>query len=193
MKSNVFVNTALSAVLFFTQSSLAQESASNAMMKSMQSAMTQMMNMKMSGDPDHNFASMMKLHHQGAVYMADLEIKQGANAKTKALASTIKATNQKEIKALDQFLSSHKPMSTSAKMDPEAMKAMHAGSHSMNGKTDHDFASMMAQHHQQAVEMSRAFLKKGKTQPMKTMASAIIKQQTKEIAELKRLEASLKG
>ncbi len=193
MKTNLFAVASLGAALLFARPVIAQQSASNAMMKSMQSGMTEMMNMKMTGDPDHDFASMMKLHHQSAVEMADLEIKQGVNAKTKALASTIKAANQKEIKAFDQFLSSHKPMSSSAKMDPEAMKAMHAGTHSMNGKTDHDFASMMAQHHQQAVEMSQAFLKKGKTQTMKTMASTIIKQQTKEIAELKRLEASLKG
>lgn len=93
-----------------------QSSASNAMMKSMQSGLTKMMNMKMTGDPDHDFAMMLKMHHQGAVEMADLEIKQGTNAKTKALATSIKATNQKEIKELDQFLSSHKPMSSSSKL-----------------------------------------------------------------------------
>lgn len=73
------------------------------------------------------------------------------------------------------------------------MKIMHSGGHSMSGKTDHDFASMMAQHHQQGVDMAKAFIKEGKTEKMKMMASNVIKQQTKEIAELKKLEANLKG
>lgn len=193
MKTNLFAVAGLSAALLFTQPILAQQSASNAMMKSMQSGMSQMMSMKMTGDPDHDFAMMMKMHHQGAVEMADLEIKQGTNAQAKALASRIKAANQKEIKELTQFLSSHKPMSSASKFGQDAMTIMHSGNHSMNGKTDHDFASMMAQHHQQGVDMARAFLKEGRTSTMKTMANNVIKQQTKEIGELKKLETTLKG
>lgn len=66
----------LGFVLLLTQSILAQPSASNAMMKAMQSGMSQMMSMKMTGDPDQDFAMM---HHQSAVKMSDLEIKQGKN------------------------------------------------------------------------------------------------------------------
>ena len=69
----------LGFVLLLTQSILAQPSASNAMMKAMQSGMSQMMSMKMTGDPDQDFAMMLKMHHQSAVKMSDLEIKQGKN------------------------------------------------------------------------------------------------------------------
>ena len=191
MRNNILAASGLGAILLLTQPTLAQQSASNTMMESMQSGMKQMMSMKMSGDPDHDFATMLGMHHQSAVEMADLEIKQGTNAQVKALASRIKSTNQKEIKELTAFLSSHQPQSSSSKLGQDAMKIMHGGSHSMNGKADHDFASMMAQHHQQGVDMARAFLKEGKTEKMKTMANKVIKQQTKEIAELKKLEAGL--
>lgn len=77
MKTNLFAVAILGTVLLYTQSVQAQQSASDAMMKSMQSGMSQMMSMKMTGDPDHDFAMMLKMHHQGAVEMADLEIKQG--------------------------------------------------------------------------------------------------------------------
>ena len=191
MRNNLFAVAGLSAALLLAQPALAQQAASNAMMKSMQSGMSQMMNMKMTGDPDHDFASMMRMHHQGAVEMADLELKQGKDASTKALASRIKAANQKEIKEMTQFLSTHKPMkSAMTKMGGNGMKAMHSGKHSMSGKADHDFASMMVKHHQGAVDMSRAFLKEGKTATMKTLANRIIREQTKEIAELKRLKAN---
>lgn len=195
MKTNLFAVAILGTILLHTQSVQAQQSASDAMMKSMQSGMSQMMKMKMTGDPDHDFATMMRMHHQGAVEMADLELKQGKDAPTKALASRIKAANQKEIKEMTRFLSMHKPAkSAMTKMGQGGMmKSMHGGKHSMNGKADHDFASMMVEHHQGAVDMSRAFLKEGKTATMKTLANRIIREQTKEIAELKKLEASLKG
>ncbi|PRY34936.1 uncharacterized protein (DUF305 family) [Spirosoma oryzae] len=169
------------------------QNTSNAMMKSMQSGMNKMMSMKMTGDPDHDFAMMLKEHHRSAVEMADMEIKQGRNAQVKALAGKIKASNQKEIKELDQFMSSHKPQSASSKLGQKGMEIMHGGSHSMNGNVDHDFASMMAQHHQQGVDMARAFLKEGKTEKMKSIANNVIGMQTKEMAELKRLESNLKS
>lgn len=192
MKTNKFIAAGLGVALLLTQPTLAQNPG-NAMMKSMQSGMNQMMSMKMTGDPDHDFAMMLKMHHQSAVEMADLEIKQGKNAQVRKMATQIKAANQKEIGELTQFISSHKPQSSSSKLGQEGMKMMHSGTHSMNGNIDHDFASMMAQHHQQGVDMARAFLKEGKTERMKAMANNVIKVQTKEIGELKRLEASLKG
>ncbi len=202
MKNYVFSFRSLSALALtviltlsgfvFTQPVLAQQSASDAMMKSMHSGMTQMMSMKMTGDPDYDFATIMRMHHWGAVEMADLEIKKGTNAPTKALASRIKAANQREIVEMTQFLSSNKPMASPSMMNRNAIKMMDSGKHSMTGNTDHDFASMMAQHHQQAIDMARAFLKEGKTAKMKTLANSIIRDQTKEIAELKKLETTLK-
>jgi uncharacterized protein (DUF305 family) len=179
--------------LLLVQPSIAQQSASNSIMKAMQSGMTQMMNMKMSGDADHDFAMMLKMHHQSAVDMADLESKEGKNAQVKALASKIKASNQTQIGELTQFLNSHKPQSSTSKLSQDAMKIMHSGNHSMNGNVDHDFTSMMAQHYQQGVDMAKAFVKEAKTKQMKRMAQKVIQEQTKEIAELKKLETSLKG
>jgi len=194
MKINLFAAAGLSAALLLTQPALAQPSASNTMMKSMQSGMSRMMAMKITGDPDHDFATMMRIHHEGAVEMAGIELKQGKDAPTKALASRIRVANQREIKEMTQFLGSHKPVASSTpKMGKSSLKIMQGGKHSMNGKADHDFASMMVEHHQQAVDMSRAFLKEGKTARMKTLANSIIREQTKEIAELKKLAVSLKG
>jgi len=191
MKNNLFAFIGLTAALLFTKPIMAQQSASNAMMKSMQSGMSQMMSMKMSGDPDHDFAMMLKMHHQSAVQMSDMEIKQGKNAQVKALAGKIKTANQAEIKELTQFLSNHKPQSSSSKLGQEAMKIMHSGSHSMNGNIDHDYASMMAQHHQQGVDIANVFLKEGKTEKMKMMARKVIQNQTKEIGDLKKMESQI--
>lgn len=194
MKVNLLSAAVLSIALALTEPTFAQNSqssASNGMMKSMQSGMNQMMSMKMTGDPDHDFAMMLKMHHQSAVEMSDMEIRQGKNAQVKALAGKIKTANQQEIKEFDQFLSSHKPQTASSKLGQDAMKIMHSGKHSMNGNIDHDYASMMAQHHQQGIDMVNAFLKEAKTEKMKMMARKIIQNQTKEVAELKKLEAQI--
>ncbi|RYC66485.1 DUF305 domain-containing protein [Spirosoma sordidisoli] len=191
MKNKLFTVVSLSAALLLAQPTLAQQSASNGMMKAMQSGMNQMMSMKMTGDPDHDFAMMLKMHHQSAVEMSEMEIRQGKNAQVKALAGKIKTANQNEIKELTQFISSHKPQMSSSKLGQKGMEIMHGGSHSMNGNVDHDFASMMAQHHQQGIDMANAFLKEGKTEKMKMMARKVIQAQTKEVAELKKLEAQI--
>ena len=191
MKNELFTVVSLSAVLLLSQPALAQQSASNGMMKAMQSGMNQMMSMKMTGGPDHDFAMMLKMHHQSAVDMSEMEIRQGKNAQVKALAGKIKTANQAEIKELTQFISSHKPQTASSKLGQDAMKIMHSGKHSMNGNMDHDYASMMAQHHQQGIDMANAFLKEGKTEKMKMMARKVIQNQTKEVAELKKMEAQI--
>lgn len=199
MKNIFFAAAGLSFILLLARPTLAQQgqhaahktasqTGSNALMKAMQSGMNKMMSMKMTGDPDHDFAMMLKMHHQSAVDMADLELKQGQNAQIKALASKIKASNQKQIGELTQFMGSHKPQPASSTLGKQAMQIMHSGSHSMNGKIDHDFASMMAQHHQQGIDMAKAFVKEAKTETMKTMARQVIQQQTKEVSELKKLE-----
>jgi hypothetical protein len=51
------------------------------------------------------------------------------------------------------------------------------------GNTDIDFALMMRLHHQEAVNMAQAELKNGKSPEMKKMATKIIADQRKEIAQ----------
>ena len=46
------------------------------MHKSMMSGMKSMESMKCSGDIDHDFAMMMKMHHQSALDMANTQLQQ---------------------------------------------------------------------------------------------------------------------
>lgn len=52
------------------------------------------------------------------------------------------------------------------------------------GDTDRDFAVMMRMHHQQALDMARSEIEHGKSAELKAMARKIVKDQTKEIAQL---------
>ena len=75
---------------------------------SMMGMMKNMESMKMTGDTDRDFAAMMKVHHQGAIDMAQMELKSGKNAKMRAMAKRIIDAQQKEIKEFDQWLGKQK-------------------------------------------------------------------------------------
>lgn len=64
----------------------------------------------------------------------------------------------------------------------DGMQEMH--SMKMTGNTDVDFASMMIEHHEQAIAMSKAQLKSGKDPEVKRKANEIIAASEKDIAEL---------
>jgi len=64
--------------------------------------------MKSSGDIDQDFAAMMRIHHQGAVDMAEMELKKGKDPQMKQMAKEIIAAQNKEIAQFDQWLAQHK-------------------------------------------------------------------------------------
>ena len=80
---------------------------SKKMHESMMKGMKEMQSMPMKGDTDQDFAMMMKKHHQSAVDMAKIEIKDGKDAELKGMAQKIIASQQQEIKQFEQWLDKH--------------------------------------------------------------------------------------
>ncbi len=78
------------------------------MKQSMMSGMDSMQKMQMSGDTDKDFAMMMKIHHQGAVDMAKMELANGKSQVMKAMAKKIIAAQKKEIAEFDRWLAASK-------------------------------------------------------------------------------------
>jgi uncharacterized protein (DUF305 family) len=71
------------------------------------SMMTGMSSVEYTGDADHDFVVHMIPHHQGAVAMAKVELKYGKDAKLRALAKEIIASQDKEITFMKQWLAAH--------------------------------------------------------------------------------------
>lgn len=163
-----------------------QDHDQNQMMGIMHQMMAKMDTMKMTKDPDNDFAMMMRMHHQGAIDMANLELKSGSDATMKQMAQQIITSQQAEITQLSAFLKSHPPHGNDPDFDMMLMDNMkksgkQADLQIINGDIDHDFAILMIGHHQSAVENSRLELIHGHEQSMKTMATNIIDDQMKEI------------
>ena len=55
------------------------------------------MPMHLSGNVDKDFASMMIIHHQQAIDIAEIMLKNGSNAELKAMAAKMKTDQQAEI------------------------------------------------------------------------------------------------
>ena len=66
-----------------------------------------MSSMHMSGSADVDFALMMRMHHQGAIDMAQAELRDGKVPEMRKMAQNIIAAQKKEIVQLDKFLIKH--------------------------------------------------------------------------------------
>ena len=84
------------------------KAAGEDMRGSMMGMMKNMDSMQMTGDTDRDFATIMKMHHQGAIDMAQMELQSGKDAKMRAMAKGIIEAQQKEIKEFDRWLGKHK-------------------------------------------------------------------------------------
>ena len=74
------------------------------MMQAMERMDAGMMSEKPSGDPDHDFATMMIPHHQGAVDMAKVELIYGRDPVLRRLAEGIIVEQQQEIELMQRSL-----------------------------------------------------------------------------------------
>jgi hypothetical protein len=84
-------------------------------------AMTRMMvgmEIKPSGDVDQDFAAMMIPHHQGAIDMAQAELRHGHNEQLRRIAQGIIVEQQQEIAAMRLALGQPLPPSVAAPNQP---------------------------------------------------------------------------
>lgn len=63
--------------------------------------------MQTTGNPDIDFATIMRIHHQGAIDMADAELRDGKDPQMRKMAKDIIAAQKKEISQFDKFLAKH--------------------------------------------------------------------------------------
>lgn len=62
------------------------------------------MDIPFTGDADHDFAAGMIAHHQGAIEMAQVQLRYGKDPVLRQMAEEIIATQEKEIAVLRNFL-----------------------------------------------------------------------------------------
>ncbi len=163
----------------------------NKMIDLMHSIMRTIEGLTMSNDPDNDFAMMMREHHNGAISMGNLELKEGNDAILQQTARDLIAKQQKEIVSLDSFLLVHAKADdnpTFHLMAKEAMVKMinNAKLQDLTGDADHDFALLMIQNYQGAIDMSDLHIHHGHSDGLKKLAEKMKKDRHKEIIRLQK-------
>jgi uncharacterized protein (DUF305 family) len=170
---------------------IVQDHDKNEFMTIMHSMNEQMDAMEMTSDPDYDFASMMTIHHQGAIDMANKELEKGKDATIKAIAEKIIKEQTTEKLELQAWIDTHtiQPNAEGTIFAQEMMAEMEKmknwkDTQVLTGNADSDFAQLMVIHHQQATDNASGILHHGNDEHIKELAKMMIEDQNKEITEL---------
>lgn len=161
----------------------------NRMMDSMHAMMTRMEAMPATNDPDVDFPKMMIMHHQGAINMANVQMQEGKNDSLKRISQKMITAQQMEIQEFTDILASEPvnnsvPAFSMEQMDHMMKMDQIADIQMLTGDIDNDFATLMIQHHNSAIENAEAYLMYGNNAELLEMAQKIIDDQKMEIKEL---------
>lgn len=158
-------------------------------MDSMDDMHEDMMEGIQANDADVAFAKGMLPHHEGAVDMAEIQLKYGKDETLRKLAEDIISAQEAEIEQMENWLDANPDSEEQAYTQEmqqaydDSMKSMHDDM--MQGILSEDadmaFAKGMLPHHQGAVTMAEVQLKYGKNDQMKQLAQDIITAQKSEI------------
>lgn len=148
---------------------------------------------------DLRFIDGMKVHHQGAVNMAQDVLKQSKRPEMKKLATDIIAAQNREINQMKEWRKSwyakadntpmayHAQMGHMMAMTPEQMQnmmmTMDLGA--ADDQFDLRFINAMIPHHEGALVMAEDALKKSKRPEIKTLSQEILTSQKQEIQQMK--------
>ncbi|MDP3104153.1 MAG: DUF305 domain-containing protein [Candidatus Methanoperedens sp.] len=159
-----------------------------------------MMGSSMMGNMDRHFIEQMIPHHDDAIIMAEIALKQAEHAEIKTLAENIRRTQSEENAKMRGWYKSWYGTDV-----PEDSLSVGMGMDGMMGdatdiKTlenakpfDKEFIEQMIPHHQMAIMMATMLLQGTDREEMKTLAQAIIDAQSREIDQMRSLYSSWYG
>jgi uncharacterized protein (DUF305 family) len=139
---------------------------------------------------DKAFIDAMVPHHQGAIDMAEIALKNAEHVEIKQLSENIISTQRAEIKELksikkEEFGTSEVPMEMSAD-DMQMMGMTDPDELANKDPFDKAFIDAMIPHHQSAIDMAKIAYEKGENARIKELAENIVSAQQEEIEEMKR-------
>ncbi len=152
--------------------------------------MARQMVMKDGKYSDERFIDAMVPHHQGAIEMANVALKNAEHEEIKELSRNIISSQQAEIEELkaikkEEFGTSNVPM----EMNQEQMRSMGMmmDPQQLANKEPFDkaFIEAMIPHHQSAIEMAEVAYEKSENSRIKELAGDIISAQKREIEQMK--------
>jgi uncharacterized protein (DUF305 family) len=140
---------------------------------------------------DERFIDAMVSHHQGAIAMAEVALKNAQHEEIKDLSRNIVSTQQAEIEELksikqEEFGTSNVPMGMSQEQIRGMGMMMDSQELARSEPFDRAFIDAMIPHHQSAIEMAKVAYEKSENPRIKKLAENIVSAQQAEIEQMKR-------
>lgn len=179
-------------MLFFCGSINAQQGMR--LMTPMHETLTNLSELELTGDPDHDYASMILTHHKGGMKMLDEVITNGSDKEITDLAERIKKSQEEEIRKLEKFAVDHSGTQKNdeflGEMESHLDKAKDDMEKHMtlSGNVDKDFTTLMSIHHDHGIEMTRTALKYIKNEELRELAQKMLNDQQEEKEALDNLK-----
>jgi uncharacterized protein (DUF305 family) len=161
-----------------------------------------MVGSSMIGNMDRHFIEQMIPHHDDAILMAEIALKQAEHAEIKTLAENIKRTQSEENAKMRGWYKSwygtDVPVGSLSEGMSRGMGGMMGDSTDIktleNAKPfDKEFIEQMIPHHQMGIMMATMLLQGTDREEMKTLAQAIIDAQSREIDQMRSWYSSWYG
>jgi uncharacterized protein (DUF305 family) len=139
---------------------------------------------------DKAFIDAMVPHHQGAIEMARVALRNAEHEEIQELSRNIVSTQQSEIEELksikqEEFGTSSVPMEMSMEQMRGMGMMMDPQSLAEENPFDEAFIDAMIPHHQSAIEMAEVANEKSKNPRIKELAQNITSAQKREIEQMK--------
>jgi len=156
---------------------------------------------------DEGFARLMPMHHSMAIQMAQMATDEAEHKAIRTTARNIIKSQRREVEQLMKIAerlgippsATHGHTQMMEDLDALGLTMAEAGMNmKMDGLMDADpfdrrFIDMMIPHHQGAIRMAQAELKRGKSSELREIARDVVTAQTKEIRQMNRWRAQWYG
>lgn len=151
--------------------------------------MASQMLMKNGKYSDERFIDAMVPHHQGAIEMARVALKNAKHKEIIELSHNIISSQQAEIEKLkfikkEEFGTSRVPMQMSPKQMRSMGMMMNPQMLAHSKPFDEAFIGAMIPHHQSAIEMANVALKESKNPQIREISEDIVTAQKREISQM---------
>ncbi|MFD2571130.1 DUF305 domain-containing protein [Spirosoma soli] len=170
--------------------------AKSTLLQPMQQMVTKLKKLQATGDPDFDYALQAKVHTQGGLDLMKQEVQAGKDTSLKKMAQTLMAAAQNDVTMLDGTMKQIKPtrpnqaftQQQSRNIEAINLKLQQTGSSDkLTGDIDKNFAALLLDQRQDAIDMANTYLQYGKNSTLRTYAEQMIAKAKQEMDQIKAL------
>ena len=177
-----------------TTAATTSDPAKTALLTPLQQGITKLKKLVASGDPDFDYAFQAKVHTQATQDLLKQEIQTGKNTELVNMAKTMLSTTDTDISMLDGTVRQLKPtrpnqaftQQQSRNIEAMNLKLQQTGSSDkLTSDLDKNFAVLLLDQRQDAIDMATTYLQYGKNDALRTYAQQLVDKAKQDMSTLK--------